>query len=147
MALIAVAGVILLVVIGFKNIQVGGLLSKLLGKKKGKSVVDIINQPPPDRVDEDGRIIPPGTPDSNGMTQAIVVPLEEPGIFDDQTQVKIIPPGTHKPVVVDLPDGVEAGDVDKIIVVKPDVVAISVKNDSPVSASDVDDLLKKYGRT
>lgn len=144
-ALIVVAVVLVLVFFGVRNLQVGGLLSKLLGKKDGKKVVDIINNPPPERVDSEGKIIPPGTPDSKGSTQAVVVPLEKPGIFDDPTQVKVIPPGATKPMKIDLPDGVEASDVDKVVIVQPEVVAVTVKSDSTVSATDVEDLLAKYG--
>lgn len=146
-AILLVVGAIILVILGAKNIQIGGLLGKLLGKEKpeGKKVVDVANSVPDGRVDQNGNIIPPGTPDSKGITQAKVVPIEQPGLFDDPSQVKFTPPGETKPVVVDLPDGVKASDVDKIIVVKPEVYAVTVKDSSKVTPQKVDDLLKKYG--
>ena len=50
-----------------------------------------------------------------------------------------------KPVVVDLPDGVKAKDVDKVVIVSPKVYAVTVKDSSKVTGTDVDDLLAKYG--
>jgi hypothetical protein len=44
-----------------------------------------------------------------------------------------------------LPDGVKAKDVDRVIIVKPDVYAVTVKDKSGVSAKEVDDLLAEYG--
>jgi hypothetical protein len=35
--------------------------------------------------------------------------------------------------------------VDKVIIVKPNVYAVTVKDNSGVNAKDVDDLLSKYG--
>ncbi len=146
-AILLVVVVVILVVLGFRNIQIGGLLGRLFGveKAKGKKVVDVANSVPEDRVDQKGQIIPPGTPDSKGQTQAVVVPIEPSGVFSNPDQVKIVPPGETKPVVVDLPDGVKAKDVDKVIVVKPEVYAITVKDKSGIPAERVDDLLAKYG--
>ena len=147
-AILLVAVAIFLVILGFKNIQIGGLLDKLLGReKKGVSSVDVANSVPEDRVDSDGKIIPPGTPDSHGVTQAVVVPIKPPGLFDNPKQVEIVPPGEDKtPIVVDLPDGVRARDVDKVIVVKPKVYAVTVKDKSGIPAEMVDDLLERYGK-
>lgn len=146
-AILIVVGAILLVMLGVKNIQIGGLLGKLFGKdpKPGTKAVDVANTVPEDRVDKDGNVIPPGTPDSKGVTQAKVVPIDTGGLFSRDDQVKITPPDSKEPVVVDLPDGVKAKDVDKVIVVKPNVYAVSVKSTSKVTAADVDDLLSKYG--
>lgn len=145
-AILLVVGAIILAILLGKNIPIGGLLAKLFGKdSKGKKVVDIANSVPEGRVDENGVIIKPGEPDAKGQTQAVVVPIEEPGLFDNPDKIKIIPPGETKPVVVDLPDGVKADDVDKVIIVKPEVYAITVKDKSGVKAEDVDDLLERYG--
>jgi hypothetical protein len=146
-AILLIVGAIILVILGAKNIQIGGLLGKLLGKEKaeGKKVIDVANSIPEGRVDPNGNIIQPGTPDSQGITQAKVVPIEKPGLFDDPTQVKITPPGETKPIVVDLPDGVKAADVDKVIVVQPEVYVVTVKDTSKVTPKKVDDLLQKYG--
>jgi hypothetical protein len=146
-AILLVVGAIILVVVGVKNIQVGGLLNKLLGREKeGAKTVDVANSIPEDRVDAEGKIIPPGTPDSQGTTQAVVVPIKPPGLFDDPTKVEIVPPGEgKKPIVVTLPDGVKSKDVDKVVVVTPDVYAVTVKDSSGIPAKTVDDLLEKYG--
>lgn len=145
-ALVIVAGAIILVVLGAKNIQIGGILGKLFGHKgDSKKAVDVANTVPEDRVDKDGKIIPPGTPDEKGITQAVVVPIEPPGIFSNPDKVVINHPEEKKPVVIDLPKGVKAKDVDKVVVVKPEVFAVTVKDGSKVEAKTVDDLLSKYG--
>lgn len=147
-AVLLVIGAVVLVILGAKNIQIGGLLGKLFGKpdsKDNKKALDVANTIPADRVDQNGNLIPIGQPDSKGVTQAKVVPIEMPGMFDDPSQVKILPPGETKPIVIDLPDGVKAADVDKVIVVTPEIMAVSVKDTSKVTPQDVDDLLKKYG--
>jgi hypothetical protein len=146
-AIIIVVVVFILVALGDKNLQIGGLLGKLFGKgdPKGKKAIDVANSVPEDRVDDNGVIIKPGEPDSTGQTQAVVVPIEEPGLFDDPGKIKITPPGEDTPTEVVLPDGVKAKDVDKVIIVKPNVYAVTVKDNSGVNAKDVDDLLSKYG--
>ena len=144
-AILIVAGAILLIALGVKNVQIGGVLSKLFGKGEAKKAVDTANSLPEDRVDADGKIIQPGTPDEKGITQAIVVPIEPPGMFSNPDTVTIKPPGEEKPVVIDLPTGVKAKDVDKVVVVQPEIYAVTVKNNSKVSAQSVDDLLAKYG--
>jgi hypothetical protein len=144
-ALLLVAAALLLVVLGVKDLKIGGLLAKLFGKPEGKKAVDVANTIPTDRVDKDGKLIPPGTPDSKGMTQAVVVPVETGGLFSDPNVVKITPPGETKPVVVHLPDGVKSKDVDKVLVLKPEVYAVTVKDTSKVTGKQVDDLLSKYG--
>ena len=147
-AVLVILGAVVLVIFCAKNIQIGWLLGKLFGKedsKDNKKAIDVANSIPADRVDADGNLIPVGQPDSKGVTQAKVVPIEQPGLFDNPSKVKIIPPGETTPIVVDLPDGVKAADVDKIIVVTPEIMAVSVKDTSKVTPQDVDDLLSKYG--
>jgi hypothetical protein len=144
-ALVLVVGAILLVALGVKNVQIGGLLGTLLGKKKpGKKAIDVANTVPEGRVDRDGKIIPQGEPDSKGITQAVVVPIKDPGIFSNPDTVVFTPPGEEE-VEVELPDGVKAKDVDKVVVVKPGEFVVTVKDNSSVTATDVEDLLKKYG--
>ena len=146
--LIIVLVAIVLIVLGVKDIQIGGLIGKLLGRDDGpggKKAVDKANTVPADRVDKDGNIIPIGKPDSKGMTQAKVVTIKKPGLFDDPDKVTIDDPDKGEPVVVKLPDGVKAKDVDKVVIVKPEVYAVTVKDNSKVSAEEVDDLLAKYG--
>lgn len=137
----------LLVSMGFKELQIGGLLGRLLGKKDpdAEASIDLANSIDKDRVGPDGKLIEPGTPDSKGQTQAIVVPIEEPGLFSNPDTIKFIPPGEQKPIEVVLPDGVKNKDVDQVLVVKPDVVVVTVKDSSGIPAAKVDDLLKKYG--
>lgn len=144
-ALLVVVVAVVLIVLGVKDLQVGGLLAKLLGKDKpkGQKAVDAANSVPKDRVDENGNIIPIGEPDSQGITQAKVVEIERPTVFDRDDQVKIV--DGDEQVVVDLPDGVKAKDVDKVIIVKPEVYAVTVKDSSKVTTTDVDSLLTKYG--
>jgi hypothetical protein len=145
--ILVVAGAVILVALGAKNVQIGGILAKLTGKKTdGKKAVDVANTIPEDRVGVDGKVIPIGTPDSKGQTQAVVVPIESPGIFSNPDTVTIINPEDQKPVVVQLPDGVKAHDVDKVVVVSPEVHVVTVKDTSKVSGKDVDDLLTKYGK-
>ena len=143
-AILIVAGAILLVVLGARNIQIGGLLGKLFGHKspEGKKVIDVVNSIPENRVDKNGNLIPIGTPDDKGITQAVVVPIESPGLFSNPDKV-VINSGGEK-ITVDLPSGVKAKDVDKVIIVKPEVLAVTVKDTSKVSAQKVDDLLSKY---
>lgn len=145
-AILIVAGAILLIALGAKNIQIGGILAKLFGKGEAKKAVDKANSIPEDRVDANGKVILPGTPDEKGITQAVVVPIEPPGMFSNPDTVTIVNPEDNKPVVIDLPTGVKASDVDKVVVVQPEVYAVTVKNTSKVSAQSVDDLLAKYGQ-
>jgi len=147
LAVVVVVGAILLISMGFKELQVGGLLGWLLGKKPadGSKTIEIANTVDPKRVDKDGNLIPIGKPDSKGDTQAVVVPIQEPGLFSDPKTVVFTPPGETKPIEVVLPDGVTNKDVDQVIVVTPSVIAVTVKDNSGVPAQKVDDLLKKYG--
>jgi hypothetical protein len=146
-AILLIVVAVLLVSMGFKELQIGGLLGRLLGKKdeSGRRVIDVANSVDPDRVGPDGKLIQPGQPDSTGQTQAVVVPIEEPGLFSNPDVIKFTPPGGDKPIEVVLPDGVKNKDVDQVIVVKPDVVMVTVKDTSGIPASKVDDLLKRYG--
>jgi hypothetical protein len=144
-ALLLVIGAIVLVMLGVKNLQIGGLLARLLGKSgSDKKAVDVANTIPKDRVDKDGKLIPVGTPDEHGITQAKVVSIEPPGLFSNPKQVTIkAEDGTKH--VVDLPTGVRARDVDKVVIVKPEIFAVTVTDSSKVPKKTVDDLLKRYG--
>jgi len=144
-ALIVVAVAVLLIIFGFKNIQVGGILGRLFGKKDpDDNAIDTANTVPEDRVDKDGKIIKPGEADSEGNTQAVVVPIKKPGIFSNPDVVEFTPPGEDKSVKVKLPTGVKAKDVDKVIVVKPKKFAVTVKDTSGIEAEEIDALLNKY---
>lgn len=150
-ALLVIVGAVILVVFGVKNVQIGGILGKLFGHKpvpgpNGEKTIEIANTIPEDRVDSQGKVIPLGVPDSEGVTQAVVVPIQNPGIFSNPKEVTINHPETSKPIKVQLPDGVKAKDVDKVVIVTPEVMAVTVKSSSKVSKQTVDDLLTKYGK-
>jgi len=144
-ALIIVAVALLLVAVGFKDIQIGGLLAKFFGKPEGKKAIDVANSVPDHRVDANGSLILIGTPDSKGITQAVVVPVETGGLFSDPTVVKVTPPGETKAITIHLPDGVKSGDVHQVVIVSPEIVAVTTKDNSKVTVGQVEDLLKKYG--
>jgi len=144
-ALLVVVGAVLLVCLGIKNIQIGGLLGKLFGKKDPEhTAIDVANSVVKGRVDDKGKIIPIGQADSNGMTQAAVVPIKKPGIFSNPNSVTFTPPGETKPVEIKLPDGVKAKDVEHVVVVQPKKFVVTVKDSSKVKAATVEDLLKRY---
>ncbi len=135
----------ILVTMGFKELQIGGFLGRLLGRKPAEEgPLDVANSVPSDRIGPNGELIPPGTPDSKGDTQAIVVPIEEPGMFSNPDEISFTPPGEDKPMDIGLPDGIKNKDVEQVIVVQPEVIAVTVKDDSGVPATEVDELLKKY---
>lgn len=141
-----VAGAVLLVSLGLKNVQIGGLIGALFGKKSpADKAIDVANSVPKGRVDADGKLIPIGTPDAKGMTQAAVVPIANPGLFSNPDTVVFTPPGAEKPIEVSLPEGVKANDVEHVVVVKPGKFVVTVKDSSGVTAKKVDDLLSKYG--
>lgn len=146
-AILLVIGAVILIALGVKNIQIGGLLGKLFGTSggtDGKKAIDVANTVPPDRVKADGTLIKPGEADSQGKTQAVVVPIQGGGLFSDPKTVKIVPPGESKPITVKLPDGVRSNDVHQVLIVSPEVHIVTVKDSSKVSAKKVDDLLSKY---
>jgi len=148
LAIVVVVGGFLLLTMGFKELQIGGVLGKLLGKKGGdtsKKAVDVANTVDKDRVDTDGKLIQPGVVDSKGMTQAVVVPIKEPGLFSDPKRVEFVAPGETKPTKIELPDGVTNKDVEHVVVISPEVVAVTVKDKSGIPAKKIDDLLNKYG--
>lgn len=145
--LLLVIGAAVLVALGAKNVQVGGLIGKLLGKKSPETkAIDVANSVPAGRVRADGSIIPIGAHDSKGLTQAQVVPIEKPGMFSDPKVIKVTPPGADKPIEVAVPDGVKAKDVEHVVVVQQEIKAVTVKSTSAIQAHDVDDLIAKYKR-
>jgi hypothetical protein len=144
-ALLVVIGAILLVLIGCKGLQIGGLLAKILGKPDALKAIDVVNSIPKKRVDANGNLIPIGVPDSGGNTQVQVVPIDSPGLFSNPTTVTFTPPGETKPVEVKLPDGIRSSDVDTVVVVSPTVTVVTVKDSSGLTVGRIDDLLKKYG--
>jgi hypothetical protein len=95
---------------------------------------------------EDGTLINVGEPDSKGITQAKVVPIERPSFLSDPRVIKVTPPGASKPIEVQVPDGVRAKDVEHVVVISPQILAVTVKSSSTIKAQEVDDLLAKYLR-
>ncbi len=150
-ALVVIAIAIILVSVGFKELQIGGILGKLLGKKGGATpdrgpTVETANSIDPKRVGPDGKLIPEGFPDQKGDTQAVVVPIQPSGLFSDPSTVVFTAPGDSSPTTVVLPTGVTNKQVDQVVVINPTTtVAVTVKDNTGVPASKVDDLLKKYG--
>lgn len=142
--LLVVAAAIVLTALGVKGVKIGGLLGALTGKKPVKAI-EKANSIPVGRVRPDGSLIPQGEPDSKGLTQAIVVPIEKPGLFESPNTVRIKPPGEDKPIEVEVPDGVDPKDVQSVVIVAPKVYAVTVKDGSGISAERIEDLLKKYG--
>jgi hypothetical protein len=149
---VVVIGAILLAAFGLKELQVGGLLGKLLGNADpATKAIDIANTVPPNRIDPTGKVIPINTPDANGDTQVQVVPIQSPGLFSNPSTVTFTPPVTPAnpnptPVTVQLPTGVKNSDVQQVVLVSPTVVAVTVKDGSGIPASKIDDLLSKYGK-
>lgn len=144
--LLLVAGAFILVSLGLKNVQIGGLIGALFGKKGPEhEALGAANSIPAGRVDQAGKLIPIGQADSKGMTQAAVVAIDKPGLFSNPDTVTFTPPGAEKPVEVKLPDGVKADDVEHVVVVQPGKFVVTVKDSSGVTAKKVDDLLSKYG--
>ena len=145
LVVLLVVGAAILAALGMKNVQVGGLIGLLLGKKKlSDQAIDVANSVASDRVGPDGKLIPQGVADEHGMTQAVVVPIKNPGLFSDPNSVKYVPPGEQKPVEVVLPTGVKSSQVESVVVVDPGKIVVTVKDTSGVTAEHVDDLLKKY---
>lgn len=145
-ALLIVVGAVLLVAFGAKNLQIGGLLATLLGKKvEPHDTIEVANSIDPDRVGKDGKLIPVGTPDVTGSTQVAVVPIENANsLFSNPKTVVFTPPGEDKPREISLPDGVTAKDVSHIVVVQPEKFVVTVKDSSGIQAEHIDDLLAKY---
>lgn len=119
-------GTIILVSMGLKGSNVGGLLGKLLEKDA---------TPPPDS----DRKVEPGVPDDLGQTEVVVAPIE---VEDGH----IVLPETETPVI--LPEGVEPDEVKEVIVVTPVVTNVKVTDTSPkpVTNEDLNRLLEKIGR-
>lgn len=128
-AVLIIAGVAVALMLGVGDrFNVGGLLGRLFGRKaEPEDRILVANKVPKKRVDEDGEQIPIGTPDSKGIVQRPVEVLEQPtNPFRDKTKLKIkTPEGAEK--TIDLPDGVEDKDVDKVFQIQPKVYKVEVK--------------------
>lgn len=147
LALLVIIGAFLLMMLGVKNLQIGGILGALLGRKPQSRAIDTANSIPKNRVDKEGKLIPIGQADSKGITQVPVVPIKNPGLFSNPSTVQFQDPDSAKPVEVALPDGVKAKDVEHVVVVQPGTFAVTVKDNSKVSSEDLESILSKYNKT
>lgn len=99
------------------------------GHKSGST--SMANSVDSDRLTSEGRKILPGEPDERGITQAEVVPIEDPGLFGNHDVVKFTPPGSTKPVEVPLPVGVSHNEVASVAVVRPAITQVKVTGNPP----------------
>lgn len=144
-ALLIVAVAIVLFTAGFKGLQIGGLVDRLLGRKKeGTPSAGVVNGVTGGRLDENGQPVPQGTSDTKGHTQIEIVPIKTPGLFSDPTVVEYVPAGKTEPVSLQLPVGVKNTDVKNVVVISPEVVAVEVHDSSTVTKESVTSLLAKY---
>lgn len=125
--------------IGGHDIQIGGLLEKLFGKKKADPDIRVL--PPPGRVDSSGNAIPVGKSDEKGYVQPpIGTTIKDPGIFSNPDTITVVHPDKGE-VTLPLPTGVKNKDVSEVIEVQPGVYQIK-NNDSGVDTSELKDMLK-----
>jgi len=132
-----------------KTFPIGGLLRRLFGKEAPeRTKAEVASSLDPERVDPAGNLIPLGTPDAKGFAQFPVVPIAVPDVFDDpETVTFTTPAGVIK--TVDLPKGVtsdKVDKVDKVLIITPSVVVVTVKDSSTVKAATVDELLERYSK-
>ena len=133
--IILVVGAIFLKGFG-SNLQIGGLLGKLWGKKQP----DVRNIPPEDRVDKDGKPIPVGESDEKGFVQAPATKtIKKPGLFSDPKAVVIIEPD-GKEKKIPLPTGVKNKDVKEVVEIKPNIYEVK-NNDNGVDTTSLLELL------
>lgn len=124
-----------------QNIQIGGILDKLWGRERPTGH-DVRAVPPKDRVDEKGIPIKPGDSDDGGWVQAPEIEIKKPGIFDSPDTIKIIHPEKGE-IEVKLPEGVKNKDVEKVVVIAPNMVEVRNKDHSKVDAKKLLEDLKK----
>ncbi len=126
----------LFLAIGGKNIQIGGILSKLWGKKEeNDNGIKVI--PPNTRIDDSGKIIEPGVSDNSGFVQVKDnIEIKDPGLFSDPTKLIVIHPEKGE-MVIPLPKGVSNTDVKQIVEVKPDVYQVSNEDRPSINTSDL----------
>lgn len=136
-ALLVIVGGIILVLFK-KDLQIGGLLGSLTGKKQPnlRAVV------PEGRVDGAGKPILPGQSDQQGFTQAPVsATIQKPGLFSDPKTLVVEHPTKGKQVIA-LPTGVINKDVSEVIEISPDVYEVKNNDKSKVDTKRLLDVLK-----
>lgn len=108
-------------------------------------ILGLLNQTPtaPTSSVTEGRTTPVGTPDAVGWTQAPVGHSESPSILDSQDHIIISAPD-NKEISLPLPQGVSPSEVKSVVLSSVKIEEVVVQDSSPVSPSQVSDLLKKY---
>jgi hypothetical protein len=137
---LATAATVLLVVLAImmaafgKTFQIGGLLSKLWGKKP--SIPDnIVVIPPPGRVDSSGNPIPVGQSDAIGQVQiSQKTDIKDPGIFSNPDTITIIN-AKNEEVIIPLPTGVKNSDVKAVTQIEENIYQIHNNDKSSVDAT------------
>jgi hypothetical protein len=124
-----------------QDMQIGGILDKLWGRKR-KSDHDVRAVPPKDRIDDKGNPIEPGDSDKDGWVQAPEIPIKKPSIFDSPDTIKIIHPEKGE-IEVKLPEGVKNKDVAKVVIIAPNIIEVRNKDKPKI---DVDKLLEDLRR-
>jgi hypothetical protein len=117
-----------------RDVQIGGLLEKMFGKKKTNTDIKVL--PPIERVDTGGNQIFPGESDDKGYVHSPVsTKIVEPGVFSNPDEIVVVHPEKGE-VTIPLPAGVKNKDVAEVIEVEPDVYQIK-NNDSGVNISEL----------
>ena len=144
---LAIAATVLLVVGAViaaafgQKIQIGGLLGRLWGKAADSENQPIV-LPPPNRVDDKGKVIEPGESDNKGWVQSpTVLPIKPPTILSDPNKVVVVEP-TGKEVEIPLPTGVKNSDVKEVVMIAPNVYQVA-NHDTGVDAGKI---LEKLGK-
>jgi len=128
----------LFVALSGNQLQMGGLIGKLFGKKKQPNTRDV---PPEKRTDENGKPITPGESDDKGFVQTSTnLEIVEPTIFSDPDTIIVKHPEKGK-IKIDLPQGVKNKDVKEVVLVKPNVIEIK-NNDKGVDTKKILEFLQ-----
>jgi len=128
----------LFVALSGNQLQMGGIIGKLFGKKKQPNTREIV---PEDRVDENGKPITPSESDDQGFVQAPTkLEIVEPTIFSNPDTIIVKHPEKGK-VKIDLPQGVKNKSVREVVLVKPNVIEIK-NNDKGVDTKKILEFLK-----
>jgi hypothetical protein len=138
-AVFLAVGAVVMALAGYDDVQIGGLLEKLFGKKKTNPDIRVV--PPPERVDSDGNSIPLGESDEKGYVQApINTKIVPPGVFSNPDTIVVVHPNKGE-VTIPLPVGVKNKDVSEVVEIQPNVYEIR-NNDRGVNTSELEEFLK-----
>jgi len=120
-------------------VQFGGILDKIWGKNRNVDN-DVRFTPPKKRVDDKGNPIPVEKPDEDGWVQEQELKIVDPGIFSDPDIITVIHPVKGE-IDVKLPKGVKNKDVEKVVIVAPNVLEIK-NNDKITDNSNILDKIR-----